>query len=219
MMLKLSALLTIGLIVIQAVDFRLSRFGSVGRSLSDAEVVEITRLANAAGKTPWLIIGFPSMITGVASITVYLEPSVTNPRVCRGGWLRLTANQPPSLPERGPWSVKDTGSYAYVTAPGGRVGEIADERDIAWPFAVEDEIDDDTLISVVTFIRSKPKIPGVPEGQAPRQVAGGTPISAVARRTDGIIVALRTSEATGQRVTLIPRDGRWVITHVESWIV
>ena len=36
--------------------------------------------------------------------------------------------------------------------------EISDERDIGWPFAVEGEIEDETLISVVAFIRSRPRI-------------------------------------------------------------
>jgi len=114
--------------------------------------------------------------------------------------------------------VKGTGSYAHIVVPGRRASEIADERDIGWPFAVEGEIEDGTLISAVAFIRSKPTIPGAPEGQAPREV-GGARISAVARRDDHFIVALRTSEATGQRVTLTRRDGQWVITHFEQWIV
>jgi hypothetical protein len=39
--------------------------------------VQITDLAKSAGKRPWLVVGFPSMITGVATLTVYLEPDAT----------------------------------------------------------------------------------------------------------------------------------------------
>jgi hypothetical protein len=75
-MLKIIALLTVLLSVTQAVDSRPSRFGSIGRSLTDAEVLQITDLANAAGRPPWLLIGFPSMISGVVTMTLYLEPDV-----------------------------------------------------------------------------------------------------------------------------------------------
>ena len=75
-----------------------------------------------------------------------------------------------------------------------------------------------TVISLVAFIRAKPSLPGVPEGLAPRAVAEA-PISAVVRRNEQFIVALRTSYATGQRVTLERKDGQWVITHFEHWIV
>ncbi len=76
--------------------------------------------------------------------------------------LHLIADEPPAVSLRSPWRVTGTGSYTYIIAPGGRAGEIANERDIAWPFAVEGEIEDATLLSVVAFIRSKPKISGVP---------------------------------------------------------
>jgi hypothetical protein len=215
-MLRVSALLIICLAASQAADSRPNRFGSVGRGLTDAEVVQITRLASTAGKPPWLVIGFPSMISGLATVTLYLEPDVTDAPVHRGRMLHLIADEPPSVPQRSAWRVKATGSYArIVVVPDRRASEITDERDIGWPFAVEGEIEDETLISAVAFIRSKPKIPGVPEGQAPREV-GGAPISAVARRDNHFIVALRTSEATGQRVTLTRRDGQWVITPSSS---
>jgi hypothetical protein len=93
---------------------------------------------------------------------------------------------------------------------------MLDERDVSWPFAVHGDIDDDTLIDLVEFIRSKPAIP-VPEGAAFHNLVNA-PIAVVARVDDGFIVALRTSEATGQRVTVTRGAGQWVITHFEMWI-
>ena len=74
------------------------------------------------------------------------------------------------------------------------------------------------LISIVMFIRSKPRLPGVRENQGPRAVADA-PITVMARTGDQITVALRTSEATGRRVMLPRSGGEWVITHFEGWIV
>jgi hypothetical protein len=217
-MMNTTIFLIVSLLGVQAIDTGPKRFGSVGRDLSVAEIVQITDLAKSAGKRPWLVVGFPSMITGVATLTVYLEPDATEAPVRRGRMLRLIADDPPVVPQRSAWTVKTTGSYAYVDVPGRRPTEIVDERDVRWPFAVEGEIDDATLISMVGFIRAKPSLPGVPEGQASRVVAEA-PISAVARRNDQFVVALRTSEATGQRVTLARKNGQWAITHFEQWIV
>ena len=88
----------------------------------------------------------------------------------------------------------------------------------AGPFAVEGEIDDATLVSLVAFIRSTPLIPGVPEGAVPRQVAAA-PIDVIAQRANDIFVGLRTSAYTGQNVTVVQENGKWRITHVSQWIV
>jgi hypothetical protein len=107
--------------------------------------------------------------------------------------------------------------YACIAAPGRRPFDITSERDMGWPFVLDGQFDDDTLVSLVAFIRSKPRIPGVPDGVAPREFENA-PVSTVARRGGEIIVGLRTGESMGSLVTLIRREGRWVITHYESWI-
>ena len=101
--------------------------------------------------------------------------------------------------------------YAYVPL-GGKPREITDERDLGWPFTIPGEIDDETLISLVTFLRSSPPIPGVPEGQAPREVVSA-PLSGVWRQGDQFIVGLRLREdAEVFGVTVIRKDGQWVVT-------
>jgi hypothetical protein len=79
---------------------------------------------------------------------------------------------------------------------------------------VEGEFDDDTLISIVDFIRSQPRIP-MP---AFRKEVIGAPISFIGHRDDAIYLALRTSEWTGDEVWLTRKNGQWVITKFESWI-
>ena len=217
-MLKFTALVATCLAIAQAVDSPPDKFGSVGRELTAEEVSQITGLANAAGKPPWLIIGFRSMSAGVATVTVYLRQDIVDVPVQRGVMQRLIADEPRPPAQRSLWRLKDTGSYAYIAAAAEQRDHLADERDVSWPFAVEGDFDDATLISIVTFIRSKPRIPGRGPDQLPNTVAEA-PISVVARAGAQIIVALRTGEAQGQRVTLTQTGGEWLITRVEEWIV
>ena len=123
-------------------DRRIGRFGSIGRELSELEIPQSTYFANAEGKAPWLILGFRSMIPGVTTLRVYLEPDVTTERLNRGRILHLIADDAPLGAQRSPWKIKTMGSYAYVPL-GGKPREITDERDLGWPFTVAGEIDDD----------------------------------------------------------------------------
>ena len=195
----------------QAGEPRLGRFGSVARNLSEPEISQIGDLASRAGKPAWLVLGFPSMVSGVTRLTVYLQPNVTTERIRRGRLLRLIADDVPVVSKRSEWRVKETVPYAYVPltlSP----GAIADEQDLSWPFVVEGEIDDETLISLVTFVRSRPPLPNVAEGQAPREVPRA-PLSGVWRRGDEFGVGLRMrTDAEAFSVTVIKKDGQWVVT-------
>jgi hypothetical protein len=170
----------------QGSEARILRFGDVGRSVAEHEITQIADLVGATGKPPWLVLGFNSMISGVAMLEVYLRPDVTTEHIRRGRMLRLVAKDAPIVPERSDWSVKSTASYVYVPLAE-PTGEIAGDHDLAWPFEVDGEIDDETLISLVTFIRSRPALPGVPEDRRPRKVMSA-PLSGVWRRGDEFIV-------------------------------
>jgi hypothetical protein len=166
------AVTLIGVAAEQVTEKRIGRFGSIGRELSALEIAHITDLANAEGKAPWLILGFRSMILGVTTLKVYLEPDVTTEGLNRGRILHLAADDAPRVAQRSRWTVLNKASYAHVPL-GGKPREIADERHLGWPFAVAGDIDDETLISLVTFIRSRPAIPSVPEGFLRKDVASG----------------------------------------------
>ena len=135
-------------------------------------------------------------------------------RVLRGRVLRLRADEPPNVPDTFAVTIRESQSYAYVPIAGRQLGEIEGEHDLGWPFIVQGELDDDTLISVVEFIRSQPPIP-VP---AFLKSVPAEPIAVVARRDDAIVVALRPHEEMGHRVWLVRKDGRWVITRSETSI-
>jgi hypothetical protein len=206
------AMTFIGITAEQVSDTQIRRFGTVGRYLSDSEVTQIARLANAAGKPPWLVLGFTSMISGVTRLTVYLHPDVTTERLRRGHLLRLIAKDAPAVSGRSEWTVADRSPYAYVPLDES-AGEITGEKDLAWPFAVQGKIDDETLISLVTSVRSRPPLPNVPERSAMREVVSA-PLSGVWRLEGGtFVVGFRLQDdAETFSVTVIKKDGRWVVT-------
>jgi hypothetical protein len=83
LVITLCAVIFISVAAEQVTELRGVRYGSVGRDLSEQEISQINDLANTAGKPPWLILGFGSMISGVARLTVYLEPNATTERLHR----------------------------------------------------------------------------------------------------------------------------------------
>ncbi len=83
-MMPLSAAIFVSLAAQQLTPAQVGRFGTVGRSLSEEEILQIRDLGNAAGEPPWLNLGFGSLIWGVERVTDYLERTVTTERLQRG---------------------------------------------------------------------------------------------------------------------------------------
>jgi hypothetical protein len=129
--------------------------------------------------------------------------------------LHLVAKDPPVVSERSERTVADTASYAYVPVEQAR--QIASRDDLAWPFEVEGGLDDETLLSLVAFVRSSPRLPDVPEDAAPR-VVPTSPLSVVARQGDQFTVALRLGIGERFGVWLIRKDRAWLVTKW-SWSI
>jgi hypothetical protein len=205
--------LTVTQVVGQAPDFAFRRFGGV--SVSDAEMAQIAELGSSTGKRLWLLRTINAVMMNERGSYLFLEPDVFGKRVLRGRVLRLRADWPPSVPIRSPWQIRESHSYAYIPTAGRQQGEIESAYDPSWPFILHGEFDDDTLISVVDFIRSQPPIP-VP---AFLKSVPFVPITGIARRDDTIEVGLRESDNEGHGVWLVRKDGRWVITRSQSSVV
>jgi hypothetical protein len=197
----------------QAIDFSPGRYGSL--AISDAEVEQITDLLNGFGKRPWLLHGASPVLS---QASVYLAPDVAGSQILRGRMVVVVAGDQPRVPVRSAWRIRDSHAYVCVPAPGRQPGDIQSRYDLGWPFIVDGDFDDDTLISLVAFMRSGPEIPDVPKGRQPREVSVG-PIRIVARQGDAILVTVEPSELTFQRVSLVRKAGRWVVTNFEWWIV
>ena len=156
------------------------------------------------------------MVGGRQVASLFLEPDNIGPYMLRGRMFILEADDQPAVPVRSPWRIRDSYSYACIPMPGRQPGELQGSDDLGWPFIVQGELDDDTLISVVTFIRNEPRIPM--ENWRGRQVARA-PISVVRRQDDAISVSLRPRDHESEYVWLTRKAGRWVITKFERAIV
>jgi hypothetical protein len=187
----------------QITESRPAVFGSV--ALTELELAQIGGLAE---KPAWLVLGYRSMIRGVATVSVYLRPDVVGTSVERGRMLSLVADDPPVVPNRSAWKIRDTVPYACIALPDRRCNDIFSERDRAWPFLVQGDLDDDTLISVVTFLRSMPRL----QLGTFSITVGTAPIAGLSRQDDAIIVSFRMVEQTIERITLVKKDGQWVMT-------
>jgi hypothetical protein len=154
---------------------------------------------------------------GQVHLDAYLEPDVHSAGLRRGRVLQLLASERPGT-ARSAWTVTATRAFAQVVPPGRHARDIRGDWDAARPFLVEGDIDDETLVGVVLFIRSDPAIPRVREGLLPSHVAGHWPVSVISRRGDTFVVGLQTGEFTGHTVSVEWRDGAWVVTDFAMWI-
>ncbi len=130
----------------------------------------------------------------------------------------LVADDQPRVPVRSAWRIRESYSYACVPVDGRQPGDIRGQDDLGWPFIVQGELDDDTLLSIVAFMRSGPAIPDVPKGSQPSEVSVG-PIRSIVSKGDTAVVTVEPSELTFQRVSLARESGRWVVTKFEWWVV
>jgi hypothetical protein len=118
--------------------------------------------------------------------------------------------------------------YVQVPVSTAQPDAIVDGRDLNRPFRVVGTFDDDSLVAIVSFIRSGP-ILGVPSdattGLPPsgifRQVEKSWPISSVVQRPNAAEVSLLDQspyEKSGQTVTLRKEGTSWTVTYLGRWI-
>ena len=186
--------------------------GHFPRQLSQAE---LSQIAQEAGGTPWVIWGGVTMAPGQLHLAVYLTPQTEFDQLRRGRMVTVRATYNGRTPAtRSRWAATGTYSYAQFRSHGTTALEMTAEFDRTRPFAIDEAIDDATLVSLCTFIRSQPTGRGRPRDGSPASVVDWTyPISNISRKGNVYIVALirEFSQAT-QTVTIEPRNGGWVVT-------
>lgn len=200
--------------------------GGVGRQLTAAHVVELERLAAAAGGMPWLLVGYEAFTPAPRSwfVDIYLAPDVTTDQLRRGRIQTAVSEGTISGSDRKPWRLQGSASWAQVVVQGRAFDAIIGDRDLNRPFRVSGSFDDDDIISLIAFIRTNPKnsSPSASDQATPgifTDVDGSWPVSRIRRSHDGVIeVSLLKSEHEGQTVTLIRADGRWVVTRLTAWV-
>ena len=207
--------LTVTHVTGQVTDFSPGRYGSL--AISDAEVTQITDLLSGTGKRPWLLRAASWFGPESPVVNVFLAPDVVGSQLLRGRMVVIVADDQPRVPVRSAWRIREAHSYACVPVNGRQPGDIRSQDDLGWPFIVQGEFDDDTLVSIVAFMRSGPEIPDVPKGRQPREVSV-TQFGSVARQADAFLVTMQHG-GTFQRVSLVRKGGRWIITNFEWWII
>ena len=132
------------------------RFGSVSETLTKAELAQIESLVSHKGRRAWLIRDDPGHPVGSrysrgSSIWVYLEADSRSAPLWRGHVIQLFAEKRALAPTRGPWRALSKDRYAYVVprTPSTPTGSFTDPN---WPFVVDEDGDDATLLSLVAFI-------------------------------------------------------------------
>ena len=79
------------------------------------------------------------------------------------------------------------------------------------PVLLDGELNDQTFVGVVTFIRSSPESSGRRNGDWPARVNGLLPITFVRRSGDRVEVTLNVDDFHGESATLEGQNGGLVI--------
>jgi hypothetical protein len=209
------------------------RLGPTGDRLTSDDVDQIRRLSPDA-KPVWLVVGHPRTFFPSNSwyVEAYLGPDASQTRVRRGQivWVKAELTSPEAYDSPKRWEFVSTAGYAQVSAESGRTDAITGPRDLNRPFKIVGTFDDDTLVSIVSFVRSSPSFTPPPSSRPEppvttgifRQVQGTWPIEAIIGQGEsGVELRLLDSspyEKSGQSVILRKNGNSWIVTHLSAWV-
>jgi len=207
------------------------RIGATGSFLTDDDVAQIRKLAEDTGSKAWVIVGDPvPRIPGTWFVSVYLEPDRSNDDVRRGRLVKFKAplDGPAAYKQSKIWTRVSSGESAQVAVPGRKPDEVLVSGDLSRPFVVSGTMTDDTLKSLVAFIRTSPKViappvdpQGKPLGYPFEQVEGLWPIDSIAETSYGVQVSLvdHHQGESGQLVVLRSNGPSWIVERISKWDV
>lgn len=195
----------------------LIRFGHTGPQFRPDDIAQITRIADAAGASPWILVGHPGFPPWIWNAQVYLAPDVVGERVRRGRVETLAAELegPHAYDRPKTWRSDATARYAQIVVPGTSPDAIPDARHPSRPFVVHGVVSDEELLEVAALIRRSPTVPGGRPDHPLSEISsnivhGAWPIGLVERRApDVIVVNLMLREGHGQTVRLRLEGGSW----------
>jgi hypothetical protein len=108
------------------------------------------------------------------------------------------------------WVVERTENYAHVPLLTQHPYEVRSESDPARPFAIDGELSDLDILTVVAFLRSSPRYRGIP---TEHRIDGQMPIQSLTRTSDGWLKAtLGHNHDHGSAVLLQWLDDEWTVT-------
>lgn len=231
-MLRLSAFWMVALfLTFQAGPSPAIRLGPTGDRLTGSDLDQINRL-DVGGRAAWVLEGQPGGFVRSNSwyVVAYLTPDQIRADIRRGRLAVLKAEMTSPAAYDGPkrWELVSMGDYAQVPLPGAKPDAIAGGRDLNRPFKVVGTVDDDSLVAIVSFIRTGPSIASefqdrtapLPAGIV-RRVEKSWPINSVLLLSgDAVEVSLLDTspmEKSGQKVWLRKYGTSWNITRLAAW--
>ena len=207
------------------------RLGPTGDRLTADDREQIRRL-DFGGRAVWVLVGHPRglILSNSWYVNAYLDPDHVRADIRRGHIAVLKAEMTSPDAYDGPktWALVSMSDYAQVPVSTARPDVIAGGRDLNRPFRVVGSFDDDSLVAIVSFIRSGP-ILGVPsqatKGGPPdgifRQVEKSWPIDSVVQRGSAAEVSLLDQsryEKSGQGIILRREGTSWTVTDLGAWV-
>jgi hypothetical protein len=229
-MTRLSLLLAVILpLTFQSTTSSPIRLGPTGDRLTADDLEQIRRL-DFGGRAVWVLVGQPRGFEPSNSwyVNAYLDPDHVRADIRRGRIAVLKAEMTSPDAYDGPksWALASMLDYAQVPVSTARPDAIAGGRDLNRPFRIVGTFDDDSLVAIVSFIRSGPilAVPlqattGAPPAGIFRQVEKSWPISSVVQQANAAEVSLLRSpyEKSGQTVILRKEGTSWTVTHLGAW--
>lgn len=232
-MFRLSALLALTVLLNQqSITSSAVRLGPTGDRLTSDDSDQIQRLSVGA-RPLWVLQGLPRGFEPSNSwyVVAYLEPDHIRADIRRGrlAIVKAEMTSPDAYDSPKKWAVVSTGEYAQVPVPGTTRAAITGSRDLNRPFRVVGTVDDDSLVAIVSLIRTGPSIAvefQAKTGPAPtgifRQVEKSWPIgSLLMLSADAVEVSLldtSPSEKSGQKVWLRKYGTSWTVTRLTGWV-
>ena len=208
------------------------RLGPTGDRLTSDDLDQIGRL-NFGGRAVWVIEGRPRGFERSNSwyAVAYLTPDQIRADIRRGRLAVLKAEMTSPEAYDGPkrWEVVSMGDYAQVPLSAAKADAIAGGRDLNRPFKVVGAVDDESLVTIVSLIRTGPSIAvefqaktGPPPTGIFRRVEKSWPIeSLLMLSADAVEVSLldtSPNEKSGQKVWLRKYGTSWNVTRLTAWI-
>lgn len=201
------------------------RLGPTGNRLTSDDIDQIGRL-DFGGRAVWVLEGKPRGFEPSNSwyVVAYLEPDQIRADIRRGRLAVLKAEMTSPEAYDGPkkWAVVSTGDYAQVPLSGAKPDAVAGGRDLSRPFRVVGAIDDDSLVAIVSFIRTGPANTAPSPNDIFRRVEKSWPVDSVIQLSaDAVEVSLldsRPNEKSGQKVIVRREPPSWRVVRLMAWI-
>ena len=181
-----------------------------GTPLPANVIREATHTARKHGGEPWVIVAH--QLPGIAawSLDLYVTPVQPMAVVRRGTLLSILAGDNRGRPR---WSIVRTQTYAHVRVRSQHPYEVRSPSDPARPFAIDGELSDQDILSVVDFLRSRPRY----RGEGNERTVDRLPIQSLAQTRDGQIRARLGVDFDSMQEVMVKRlpDG-WTVTRISD---